>query len=453
MIASRVHRGERAAARASAPPSRACVAPPPSPFIEAPLGARARGSDPAGALRELAQLRGEHERPRGREADATPAGVAMDEAPIRLQQHQLSSYAFAVFFIALQGVNLLPPILVDGVLPLVNLVVAVVTVAVVAVLAGLGRMARIRHLGLRAGLAVRGGGAVLVGALSALLCVLIARHPAVSTTVVGFARGTPGEGRELPASLLVGIIDAVFIFAVWALVVVVPQAVERDRARRVEIAALKLEARQLRAEAELLRLRGQLEPHFLLNTLNLIAGLVGTDAERARSVLSTVGELLRDTLVQHAEMQPIDDEVRWLQRYVEVLEARHGDLLQVTWVIEARARAGLVPRMILQPLVENAIRHGALQREGGGRVAVRARCVSDMLECEVRDDGPGPGATRDGAIGLENVRRRVALCFPTGSLTLEPGSSGGTRAILRVPYTVADATASGDEVSHDRLAG
>ncbi len=217
----------------------------------------------------------------------------------------------------------------------------------------------------------------------------------------------------------------------------IPAAIEADRVRRLEILNLKLEASELRTKAELVRLRGQLEPHFLLNTLNLIAGLVGTDNERARAVLVSLGDLLQDTLSEHSELQPISSEIGWLRRYVEILETRHGDRLRVEWSVDSAAETALVPRLLLQPLVENAIRHGALRRKGGGRVVVDVRRCDSDLECTISDDGPGLGKPRVGALGVENVKARVELHFPTGTFDLKDSESGGARAVIRIPFTTA----------------
>ncbi|NJO13218.1 MAG: histidine kinase [Gammaproteobacteria bacterium] len=233
---------------------------------------------------------------------------------------------------------------------------------------------------------------------------------------------------------MVGIFTSVFVLAVWATSRIVPEAAERERMRSIQISSLEMEARQLRTEAELMRLRGQLEPHFLLNTLNLVSGLIGMNAERARSVLASLGDLLQDTLSARSDVHTVAEEFEWLQRYMEVMELRHGDRLRARWRIDASARDAVMPRLILQPLVENAILHGALRRQDQGVVTVSVQRKDAELHCEIEDNGPGLGVARDGAIGLSNVRRRIALHCSFGSLTLSPVEGGGTRAAVRIPF-------------------
>ncbi len=342
---------------------------------------------------------------------------------------------FGAISIALLGILLLAPVLVAGerIQPM-KLIVIVSSVPVVLLLLSIEwRFKLCERRGLRVSLAVSGMVAVAFGAAGGAMSILFVRD---SLLIEGSPARMPQVAHDLTLGVLVGVTNSLFLFVVWVLSVLLPGAAERDRVRQIEIRGLKREAQQLRTEAELIRLRGQLEPHFLLNTLNLIAGLVGSDTERARSVLVSLGDLLRDTLSEQSDVQTVAEEIHWLQRYLDVLEARHGDLLRVRWVIDAGARSAIVPRLILQPLVENAIRHGALRRKGGGTVTVRVQCRDQVLACEVEDDGPGLGALHEGAIGLDNVRRRIALHCPTGSLDLSSNQDRGTRATVRLPYVV-----------------
>ena len=155
-------------------------------------------------------------------------------------------------------------------------------------------------------------------------------------------------------------------------------------------------------------LRSKLEPHFLLNTLNAIAGLVTQEPRKARRLIGCLGDLLRDSTRDQEEMQPLCTEITWLQRYAEILTSRHGDVLHFSWDIEDQTCAVLVPRLLLQPLVENAVKHGALRRGQGGEVTVSAHLEQlagpgdQRLVCIVADNGPGlpEGELRPGAFGL-----------------------------------------------------
>ena len=250
-------------------------------------------------------------------------------------------------------------------------------------------------------------------------------------------------GRALQFGLMYGIAN----YTLWSLAFVFPFAVEDARIRSLESEKLRLEAEKLRTAAELARLRAHLEPHFLLNTLNAIAGLVADDPREARRLLVCLGDLLRDALKDEDEMQTLDEQVRWLRRYAEILEARHPGHLLFRWQIAEESRSVLLPRLLLQPLVENAVKHGALRRGSEGQVTVKADLVGEgtpRLICVIEDNGPGvPEAeTRSGAFGLHAVRRRLELKFTDqASLRLE-SSPAGTKSIVELPSQLTFARVS-----------
>ncbi|HSC89263.1 MAG TPA: histidine kinase, partial [Polyangiaceae bacterium] len=235
-----------------------------------------------------------------------------------------------------------------------------------------------------------------------------------------------------------GALTGLFHGGLWAFAFVFPFVMEDARLRALESDRLRLEAETLRAQGELSRLRSQLEPHFLLNTLNAIAGLIGQEPREARRLLALLGELLSDSLVETGEAQTLGREMTWLRGYTAILEARFRGALTVAWDIEQRAEDVLVPHLLLQPLIENAVTHGALKRGEGGEVRVRARLATTdtrgpRLVCEIEDNGPGfEGAVRPGAIGLAAVRRRLSLWSAEARLTLE-SSERGSRAIVELP--------------------
>ncbi len=296
---------------------------------------------------------------------------------------------------------------------------------------------------------------VLMLALSASYALSIRRHAtAVQSLLLGMATATvlgclfgmlyywvservPEMRMHFPSSMvasfprsaLFGVLSAQLYFGLWTLAFVYPNAVESVRVRM-------LEAKQLRSEAELAHLRAHLEPHFLLNTLNTIAGLVTEDPREARRLIVCLGDLLRDAVQETSELQRFDRQITWLRRYAEILEARHRTTLHFEWKIDPSTASVMLPRMLLQPLVENAVKHGALRRtDGAGQVTVRASCEDDgTLVCIVEDNGPGIGEeeTRQGAFGLQSVRRRLELGDGNASLKLE-SSGDGTKSIVRIP--------------------
>ena len=249
---------------------------------------------------------------------------------------------------------------------------------------------------------------------------------------VGFAvpalRTLANAGGELTLAkaLAYGAIMGPLHLGVWALAFVYPFAAHDARARA-------LEAEKLKTAAELSRLRGHLEPHFLLNTLNAIAGLCTEDPKEARRLLACLGDLLRDALKDGDEMQTLGEEEAWLRRYAAILESRHHGSLTFRWEIDADVKGVLMPRLLLQPLVENAVKHGALRRRGGGEVVIRATRAPDgeKVVCSVEDNGPGfaDRPIRQGALGLNVVRRRLELKYEQARFDIE-SSTEGTRAVV-----------------------
>jgi signal transduction histidine kinase len=253
----------------------------------------------------------------------------------------------------------------------------------------------------------------------------------------------PGRTPNLPRSLLYGFTYAQVQAGLWTLAFVLPFAIDDARMRG-------LEAEQLRSAAELARLRANLEPHFLLNTLNAIAGLVTEDPREARKLIACLGDLLRDALRDDDEMQPLEEQIAWLRRYAAILQARHGDALQFEWRIAPETRGALLPRLLLQPLVENAVKHGALGRRGGGVVIVSTEVAAKppAIVCTVEDNGPGAAdkEVRLGAFGLHAVRKRLELRYTNATLKLE-SSANGTRSIVTLPRE----TLASNERASERL--
>ncbi len=237
--------------------------------------------------------------------------------------------------------------------------------------------------------------------------------------------------RSLVVAARMGAASGVLGLGLFAMAVALPFA-----------ASGALEAERLRSLAELARLRANLQPHFLFNTLSTVSALVGEEPREARRLIATLGDLLRDSLVEADDRQTLGAEIAWLRSYAEILETRHRGSISFRWEIEEATRDVMVPRLLLQPLVENAVKHGALRRPEGGEVAVRTRLDTTgenggRITCVVEDNGPGPeGAKRrTGALGLDLVTRRLALEYGgSASFRLErDGQDGRTRSIVDLP--------------------
>ncbi|WP_394845964.1 histidine kinase [Pendulispora brunnea] len=235
----------------------------------------------------------------------------------------------------------------------------------------------------------------------------------------------PGEPETATFLFVLGLADSFFILSTWTLVIFYPTALLEARERASE-------ADRLRREMELYRIRTTLEPHFVLNTLNAIGGLMTEEPETARQLVGDLGALLRDLVRESQERErPLGDELEWLERYTAILETRHAGRLAFEWDVAPALRAHKVPTLVLQPLVENAVQHGALCRASDGRIRLSAHLDNDQLVVVVEDNGPGlaEDAPREGARGLDMVRRRLALESPDAILRLE-SSDRGTRATL-----------------------
>jgi signal transduction histidine kinase len=249
----------------------------------------------------------------------------------------------------------------------------------------------------------------------------------------------PNQSVSLYRTSLVGVLNAQLYLGLWALAFIFPHAVDAERVRA-------LEAQQLRSEVELARLRVHLEPHFLLNTLNAIAGLVTDEPREARRLIVCLGDLLRDAVHDDGgtdDTETVERQVAWLRRYAEILEARHRGALRFRWEVSPESASAIVPKLLLQPLVENAVEHGALRRgDGQGEVIVRAsKNARGDLVCVVEDNGPGmpEGEVRIGAFGLRSVRQRLAL--HGGAATLRHESPGeGTRFVVELPASAKGST-------------
>ena len=192
------------------------------------------------------------------------------------------------------------------------------------------------------------------------------------------------------------------------------------------------------AEARLAGLRAQLNPHFLYNVLDT-AAMLAREQRTAEviSVLARLGELLRYVLTEGASGDAeLRDEVDFLRRYLELERIRFADRLQVSIDVDADVQGMRLPSLLLQPLVENAVRHGISQKPGAGRISIRAHRAGPNLQLEVRDDGPGPSAqsTPHSGVGVRNTRDRLSTRYGAcARLTVDAAPGGGTVAVVTIP--------------------
>jgi len=200
------------------------------------------------------------------------------------------------------------------------------------------------------------------------------------------------------------------------------------------------------AEAQLQALQRQLHPHFLFNTLNAISALMHRDVEAADQMLARLSDLLRMAL-DHPGVQeiPLKDELDFLEKYLEIEQARFGARLTVNFDIDPETLDALVPNLLLQPLVENSIRHAIAIRIEPGAIEVVARRMDDRLQLQVRDNGPGlpkaPATVGGTGVGLANTRSRLEHLYGAGQqLQFAEPPGGGLAVIVTIPFR-ADETA------------
>jgi signal transduction histidine kinase len=222
----------------------------------------------------------------------------------------------------------------------------------------------------------------------------------------------------------------------WVVVSIAHAARYLRRSQERERAALELEARL--ADARLQALRMQLHPHFLFNTLHAISTLVHKDPKAADEMIGNLSELLRVTLdTSERQEVPLRQELDFLDRYLEIQQVRFGDRLRIEKQIDAAALDAQVPTLILQPLVENSIRHGLEPHPAPGVVAIQATRRDDTVCLVVQDNGVGARKAADNheGIGLANTRARLQELYgQRARLTLSSASSGGFRVDIELPY-------------------
>jgi two-component system LytT family sensor kinase len=202
----------------------------------------------------------------------------------------------------------------------------------------------------------------------------------------------------------------------------------------------KIENQQrLLSEARLLNLTRQMNPHFLFNTLNSVASLIRSDPDQARQVVYRLSTILRRQLRKQQAFVPLREELAFIDDYLQIELVRFGGRLRIEKEFDERVAEALIPSMILQPIVENSIKHGIGPKVGSGTIRLGGGLRSGRLQIEVEDDGVGipiedlPNVFRKG-IGLSNVRERLTVLFGNDfQFVFEPCEGGGVRVRVQIP--------------------
>jgi two-component system LytT family sensor kinase len=202
----------------------------------------------------------------------------------------------------------------------------------------------------------------------------------------------------------------------------------------------KLEAQQLRLnEARLAALTSQINPHFLFNTLNSVSSLIRTNPEQARGVVYRLSSILRRLLRQTDNLTPLREELAFIDNYMTIEMVRFGEKLRFVKEIDPQTLDRLVPSMLLQPLIENSIRHGLATKVDGGLIRVRSYLADGRLHLVVEDDGVGIPEARlatlfEQGIGVSNVNERMKVLYgPDYRMWIDSKPGEGTRTGIEIP--------------------
>jgi two-component sensor histidine kinase len=240
---------------------------------------------------------------------------------------------------------------------------------------------------------------------------------------------------KAPLSMLMYAQAHINFLTYWAIVAATHGFDYYTRYRDREQRAAQLEAELARAQLD--ALTRQLQPHFLFNTMNAISAFMHEDVERADRMLGSLGDLLRTTLQQSGVQEiPLREELAFLDRYLEIQTERFGERLEVKRSIDANVGDALVPPLILQPIVENALQHGIANRLEGGTISISAQQCAGRLDLRVSDDG-GRVTSQAGSgfgIGMSNSRQRLQHLYGSDYLLDLRETPHSTEVIINIPF-------------------
>lgn len=233
----------------------------------------------------------------------------------------------------------------------------------------------------------------------------------------------------------VAVIIGLFFGGIGSIAYLLNQRIKQLGAEVKQRRMNEMESEKRQMEAQLKMLQAQIEPHFLFNTLANVSSLIDSDPALSKKLLERLNDWLRIALVRaRSDSATLGDELEMLENYLQILKIRFGDRLRWDTDVEGEVRNLVFPPMLLQPLVENAVRHGIEPKIGGGEVSIRATLSEGVLRIEVSDTGVGLLNKDSAGTGLANVRARLATLFgERGRLILDGNANGGVTAILELP--------------------
>jgi LytS/YehU family sensor histidine kinase len=259
------------------------------------------------------------------------------------------------------------------------------------------------------------------------------------TERLAFDRLLSGTGRTLgPVGPTIAVYTVIALWKYWVFVAIANGFAAARRSRERTLHAARLESQLVTARLQALEAR--LHPHFLFNALHSASMLALVDPDGASRLLARLADLLRHTLRTPAAEVTLEQELELVRRYLDIERIRFPDRLRVDVAVEPEALGARVPNLLLQPLVENAIRHGIAPVSTAGSLTIRGRRAGAELLVEVEDDGPGPppgwslGSTS--GLGLTATAARLALLYPGANrLELATGPAGGCLATVTLPFS------------------
>jgi len=263
-------------------------------------------------------------------------------------------------------------------------------------------------------------------------------------------RFTGGISKKITGKILFGSFDSFAMY--WLFIAAYMSFIYYRESRQHKIKSARLETQVAQAEVQALKM--QLQPHFLFNTLHAISSLMDEDIAQSRKMLARLSELLRMTLdnigIQKAALR---QELDFLKKYLEIEQTRFSDRLKVHYNVQSETYNAMLPALILQPLVENAVKHGIAPLARGGDIFIDIRLMNEMLQITVRDNGNGTSdsevkESRKG-VGLNNVQKRLAQMYGSRASFTAEGSAEGFIVNIEIPFEPKSSRAEhGPDNSH-----
>lgn len=252
---------------------------------------------------------------------------------------------------------------------------------------------------------------------------------------VTLAAWITGAGDWSDPKAWVAVVIGLFFGGIGSITYFLSQRIEQLDAEVKRRRMNEVEGEKRQMEAQLKMLQAQIEPHFLFNTLANVSSLIDSDPALSKKLLERLNDWLRIALVRaRSDSATLGDELEMLENYLQILKIRFGDRLRWDTDVDGEARGTIFPPMLLQPLVENAVRHGIEPKIGGGAISIRATLTGEVLRIEVSDTGVGLASKGSPGAGIANIRARLGTLFgEKGRLSIESNANGGMTAVLELP--------------------